>query len=457
MSFTFFCPSDCQQIKIGPQVVTHATGSEELIWDDVVVSPNLLITADIDNIEDWQVWTTAAADVSSGFGTLTNLEGYYRIVGDAVECVIGFTSGTVNATTSSITLPEGFTVKDGLTTGYLSIGHNANANAVSDQYHIIARSGDTVVHPVRTGGGPYAPQPTSAVFNNNEYNGIFFTCPINERTAKSTNVLVANESNAPIRYTSDSGQSIPGSSTAIVNFEDVDYDDDGLVTTGGSWAWTAPRAGVVKVSSSIRYNAFSSNNQLDLYMFVNGVFYSILETKTGKDVDTDNAIIQLAGTDSVKVNKGDTIDIRTFNGDGAARTLLNNAFGTYVNIIYEDVKPATATPLNGLAADLTVTGTGYTSNRAVGVFYQASDGQWRARLNIEGTFAVATASTSVTISGLTFLSSNIQVLAAMHNSGFYNNAFVLGGNGVVNLSCGTSTTGYRFSGEVILDGKPTFL
>lgn len=98
----FFCPNDCQQLKIGPQVITHSTGSEEFIWDDVVVTPNLNSSFQKTNLEDWQSFTPVA---SAGFGTITNARGQFRRVGDSLEVECSFSAGTVAASTAAIELP----------------------------------------------------------------------------------------------------------------------------------------------------------------------------------------------------------------------------------------------------------------------------------------------------------------------------------------------------------------
>lgn len=46
-NFAFYCPSDCAQISLGPQVVSHAAGSEVLKYDDVVVTPDLFASKDL--------------------------------------------------------------------------------------------------------------------------------------------------------------------------------------------------------------------------------------------------------------------------------------------------------------------------------------------------------------------------------------------------------------------------
>jgi len=44
---SFYCPATCQQIKLGSQVLAHATGSEVLIMDDIVVTPDPFVLANI--------------------------------------------------------------------------------------------------------------------------------------------------------------------------------------------------------------------------------------------------------------------------------------------------------------------------------------------------------------------------------------------------------------------------
>jgi hypothetical protein len=49
--FLVYIPYDCAQISIGPQVVTHAAGSSLLRWDDVVITPDTVISADLNAVQ----------------------------------------------------------------------------------------------------------------------------------------------------------------------------------------------------------------------------------------------------------------------------------------------------------------------------------------------------------------------------------------------------------------------
>jgi hypothetical protein len=54
----------------------------------------------------WQTYTPTV----TGYGTVTNLKGTYKQVGDSLHICIFFTTGTVTSTTASFTIPGGFSL-----------------------------------------------------------------------------------------------------------------------------------------------------------------------------------------------------------------------------------------------------------------------------------------------------------------------------------------------------------
>jgi len=106
--------------------------------------------------------------------------------------------------------------------------------------------------------------------------------------------------------------------------------------------------------------------------------------------------------------------------------------------------------------DLTVTGTNWTTTRAVGIYYTTHDGTHRIRFNIAGTLSAGTTSFTGTIGGVTFKTGYLQPIAVMILSSSYNNGYVNGGGSTFVLNTGSSATGYRVSGDVELDSKPTW-
>ena len=109
--------------------------------------------------------------------------------------------------------------------------------------------------------------------------------------------------------------------------------------------------------------------------------------------------------------------------------------------------------------DLTVTGTNWTTTRAVGVVYKMASGQYRMRFNVTGTVSSASRTTyQVTFSGVTFKTSGVQTVTGWGNQGTAT-TYCYVNSGASTLDIGHSTgagTVYFFSGDVELESKPAW-
>jgi hypothetical protein len=79
------------------------------------------------------------------------------------------------------------------------------------------------------------------------------------------------------RYSTDAGQSIPDSVATIVNFEDITYDPDSLVTMGAAWHFTAATAGYYSVAAMIMFAAtttWADTEDGAIYLYKNGAVFS---------------------------------------------------------------------------------------------------------------------------------------------------------------------------------------
>ena len=86
-AFSFDCPTDCEEIVQGFQVVNHATGSEVLKWDDVEITPNPFVYKNIDRENVF-----SARIANNGTATLTS-SNY-----DFIESVSRTAQGNVTVT-----------------------------------------------------------------------------------------------------------------------------------------------------------------------------------------------------------------------------------------------------------------------------------------------------------------------------------------------------------------------
>jgi len=141
---------------------------------------------------------------------------------------------------------------------------------------------------------------------------------------------------APIlaRYSTDAGQSIPDSAVTIVNFEDVTYDQNSLVTVGAGWKFTAATAGYYVVEAMVLFaatNTWADTECGELALFKNGGWFCMLDRK---DNYSSASIVYMAlgGGDLVYLAVGDMLDVRIYQNSGAALALYNNTVYNHVAI-----------------------------------------------------------------------------------------------------------------------------
>ncbi|MEN7982491.1 MAG: hypothetical protein ABFQ65_03515 [Nanoarchaeota archaeon] len=109
--------------------------------------------------------------------------------------------------------------------------------------------------------------------------------------------------------------------------------------------------------------------------------------------------------------------------------------------------------------DFNVTGTNWSTTRAVAIPYKTTDGVWRMKFNIAGILSTGATSIDITISGVT--SKNVinyfqSVSTAYSAEDDATQGRTNPGNGIISLFGVTSSTDWRVSGDVELDSKPTW-
>jgi hypothetical protein len=125
------------------------------------------------------------------------------------------------------------------------------------------------------------------------------------------------------RYSTDAGQNIPNATMTIIDFEDVTYDPDSLVTVGAAWHFTAAEAGYYAVEAMINFKGTDNWNDTDvgaLSICKNGSDLFYLDWKDSYSATTD-VYMALGGGDLVYLAAGDTLDIRVWQSSGGALAL----------------------------------------------------------------------------------------------------------------------------------------
>ncbi len=208
----------------------------------------------------------------------------------------------------------------------------------------------------------------------------------------------------------------------------------------------------------------SSAMLAEFYYSVSGAYSSDVGTWIIPTNGTNTTPIScgtLSGTSGqVKCNFVSTSDATTYRlaihqkttSTGYVLKLDNVQVGPATNLVNVDQNPQ---------YDITVTGTNWITNKAVGVPYMTSDGKWRLRFNIVGaTTSGSRTNYTVNLTGVVFKNvSGLYQAVSLNIGAMPANAFayVYPNSGDVRADHATmSTTSYYFSGDVELESKPTW-
>lgn len=101
----FNAPADCETIRLGFQNQS-ATLTKSFFYDKLSIDIDDFNYKQIPNITDWQKYSPTY----TGFGTVSNDEMYYRVLGDTLQIRGSVTPATVSSTTAKMTLPDGYTI-----------------------------------------------------------------------------------------------------------------------------------------------------------------------------------------------------------------------------------------------------------------------------------------------------------------------------------------------------------
>mgnify|MGYP007071602692 CR=1 FL=1 len=149
-----------------------------------------------------------------------------------------------------------------------------------------------------------------------------------DRLAKTVERLGTREAGeTSARCYSAAGQSIPDNAYTIVNFNTVDFDPDGLVTTGSDWAFTAPVGGRYAVTACAAFVASTAWAETEaglLAIFVEGVNVSKLARKDHYS-SASTVVMTISGSDLVSLDAGERLDIRVYQNSGGALNLIADA------------------------------------------------------------------------------------------------------------------------------------
>lgn len=148
-----------------------------------------------------------------------------------------------------------------------------------------------------------------------------------------TNFNIAINAPERAKYTHSAGQSIADNTITIVDFANKVFDSQGSVTTGGSWKFTAKTNDVFNVSATVSFDSNAEEPEIQLRLYKNGSFDSMLDYRPAKDfVDGTNGVILVGGSTDINLVVGDYIDIRIYQNNTPGNAISLAASGEYNHV-----------------------------------------------------------------------------------------------------------------------------
>lgn len=277
-------------------------------------------------MSDW-VDYSALVTVPAWAGTAVNVEYWGKRVGDTLYARGVVQCGNVTSADSTWFLPPGLTIDSSRFTQNVSDPTRDARHFLGPAYALLntgtvidngtsfvifydkETDGIYITNSMDPGGTrEFWIRPANGYINNDEAIAFEFQAPILEWADSS----VDNVADTALRYTSTAGQSIPTSSITIIDYDTVNYDFYSLVTTGASWKATAKVHGIYDITAHAGYSTYNTNNNYDIFIYKNGTVYS----RTSFAGDSTPSI-----TDSVELDVGDYVDIRTSQDTGGSVAL----------------------------------------------------------------------------------------------------------------------------------------
>lgn len=302
---TFQTTSNSSQYRLAVLAVNASGGAGGMYWDDFFVGPQTAVMGPA--MGDWQSYTPTFG----GIGTPTSVNFYYRRVGDSIQIQGSANAGTVAASQFQIGLPTGTVIDSTKLSGTIQrvgVFSRAVAAAVTDS--LLAVGGNTFLNVgIQSGSASdSAAQNGNSVLASTEFFSISGQVPV---TGWSSNTVMSSDTDTrDVSATAYSNGAIGTTNGGIIIFPTVDFDTHAAYNAS-TGVYTVPVSGIYDVSLA---GVVCNNGALQaLTLFKNG---SASRTVLGTTSTTEAR----SGIVSIKVNAGDTLDVRSNGTAGISQS-----------------------------------------------------------------------------------------------------------------------------------------
>ena len=295
------------QMRLCIYNVNATSGAITMLFDDISIGPQ---TSPIGPaMTDWNnnPWTPTGS-----MTTNTTYTGYWRRVGDTMECQVHLAwSGAPNAVSLTVNLPTGYSINTSKilnTNGTLNnLGVGLYAHTGAQTYPLIVTYNSSTAIGVNifqngsgagsVNGGQTFTSTEPATIASGDILDIIFSVPIQ---GWSSNLNMSNDTDTRVVAAAATFGSGSVTSGTQINFSTVSFDTHGAITTGSSWKYTAPVTGYYSVALTGMSQSSAGNS---VYVYKNG------------SVGPQIGLFPVASTPgngslTIQMNAGDFIDLR---------------------------------------------------------------------------------------------------------------------------------------------------
>lgn len=471
---TTFDSGSTAALSIVIRATADMTTNDGLCLSDVIVGPG--INAQGAAISEWQSYTPTISNL--GGGSVNSSGGRWRRVGSNMEILVTFTTTGVGSGASNVTcsIPSGYTIDSNalptsLTSGRNKLGSYSRYNGsqwLNDAN--VAAASSTTLYFIEPGTAAVL---TGADFPSGTEFGFDALFPIAEWAGNGTVNLGPG---AQVEYASTVST---GWDSDQISAADTRYGPGGSQVTGSLAATRQKRVFFQYPIQADDLIALEFSN--DGIVWTTG--YSVMNSVPVLQYSNFTALgspgqagaaVQRSGTNSVDVFFGRYQSARIDDGTNVANWTSGfwrvRKAKASSPVGFSRASPATGfglvAPRRGQTT-LTVTSSasGWSTTRAVGIYYQDQDGNHRLKLNVMGIFTGKTyTSDTITVSGVTFKNVSNFFQSCSGNTfgtspGSVTQCYASPNTSTITLATSSSgglQTGLCISGDVELESAPTW-
>jgi len=332
---TFQTTSNSTQYQLALININATAGAYSFYVDNFSVGPQVQVSGPA--MTDWVAYTPTF----TGFGTPSNVYFYSRRVGDKLEVMGSFETGTTTGSVASFTLGYAGGNANVSTdiTKIPAVASGMNVQVGSYSYNVtspsnpILASGQTTQNAlyfgVVTASNPIAPATGSSVSGAGNYISFFASVPI---VGWSSNSAMSSDTDTKViasNYYSTATPTLSGGGV-LINFDTKVFDQSAAVTTGGSWKYVAPTSGFYSINSQIVADSATTQDSLEVDLYKNGVYTNIRGLTFRPATATNQRYVAVLNT-GIQLNAGDYIQIYASSATGN-RTLSGIGEDNYIYV-----------------------------------------------------------------------------------------------------------------------------